>query len=88
MKTVICHAVIAMIAFNAHARGVSTAWVPVVQDAQHCTYCERLERAGKILKGKHLKEWKVIFARHKMGCPCAQNKSKTMPVKGGKKRSK
>lgn len=88
MKSVICCAVIAMITFNAHARGVPTEWVPVLQDAHRCVYCERLERAGRILKGKHLKEWRIIFARHQKGCPCAQNKSKTMPDKGGKKRLK
>lgn len=44
-------------------------WRAPVQNAKACEYCARYENAGRILKGKHLQEWRRIYDRHRKHCP-------------------
>lgn len=61
---------------TSYGRGVSNSWTAPVQNRHHCEFCERLEKAGRILKGANLVEWRRIKSNHERNCVFARNRIK------------
>lgn len=71
MKSLVFVCIAFLMACGAFGRAVSMTFTPPVQNRHRCEFCERMARAGKILKGHHLVEWRKVKAMHESTCPFA-----------------
>lgn len=72
MKTLSIAFAAALTAFLAFGEPQTVKWVHPVQNGHRCEFCEKYDRALKVLKGTHLRECRNIIRRHKAICPFAR----------------
>ena len=73
MKSIVFVSIAFIAVCGAFGRAVSMTFTPPVQNRHRCEFCERMARAGRILKGHHLVEWRKVKAMHESTCPFAIN---------------
>lgn len=76
MKSLVFVSIAFLMVCGAFGRGVSMTFTPPVQNKHRCEFCERLEKAGRILKGANLVEWRKIKSNHERNCVFARNRIK------------
>ena len=74
MKTLSIAFAGALTAFMAFGGVQTVKWVHPVQNTHRCEFCEKYDRALKVLKGSHLRECRNIIRSHREICPFARKR--------------